>query len=777
MPPTLPNQESALRTFAPQPGHALPWILCGLVALELVFPTRALADACTGAIPTFGCKVNGLITVCSGTAGDDSIFGTGRADVILGGGGNDEIVGKGGDDLLCGGSGDDVIRAGGGSDVVEAGSGNDRVLGQGADDWIGGGDGDDILEGGFGDDVIDAGDGNDSALGQSGHDEIDGGAGEDVLNGGGGHDWLVGGSGFDSIDGRMGNDACGDRFDAIQNCESSAPGATASGPPPGPVPEGDIVPPPGSLSLPGSYRSLWREPVSVDASSWPRIDVTDPTQMAAHAGCEALDPRDRSQESDHSGFTCAADALAPGECLYFPAGTYNLGRYNPLSGDKCFLGEGPGRTIIELPNGADTYGNTTCFGGNIWAFCPNAFPTQIGRVTGGNFAGRITVTLSSAAGLSAGDWIRLESDYPAGVEESFQGIREVSWGQFARVIAISGRQVTFDEPLREKLGPNPVVKKVQALGPVIVESLSLRYASSVGGPTNEMLATRYVEHLQIRDVEFGESWAGVASLSYLGAYIEGNVFGDQRKNVQYNKAVLNLIFNAQRGVIENNRFETPEVAIELQMGAALNVVGYNLIEPPNTTIVGLGLVRCDRGIFLHGNATRWNLIEGNDSSCTIQHDQFWGQSRYSLLYANRVFAPNESILTGISVEDVSSSNRTSIAPFTAYVLNSTDELRSAGAEPPRGIDLESPGAWIEKNLVASRLVSGEEPSATVRDNAVGVDSMNCSGESLPSSFYWSRVPPWWTSGTCSFLKGEGQGIGACGDDLSAPLCQLPAANL
>ena len=79
------------------------------------------------------------LDICTGTAGNDKMFGSNQADYILSSSGDDYILGWNGSDYLNGGGGNDIINGGEGGDVIE------------------GGNGEDILNGGPGNDIIFAG--------------------------------------------------------------------------------------------------------------------------------------------------------------------------------------------------------------------------------------------------------------------------------------------------------------------------------------------------------------------------------------------------------------------------------------------------------------------------------------------------------------------------------------------------------------------------------------------------------------------------------------------
>jgi Ca2+-binding RTX toxin-like protein len=109
------------------------------------------------------------MTVYTGDAGDNLIYGGGGDDVFHGGDGNDTFYGNDGADQLYGEAGADTLDGGRGNDVFFGGDGNDSLSDSGlGDDQMFGGAGDDNLsirreigELGLSNVVLDGGDGND----------------------------------------------------------------------------------------------------------------------------------------------------------------------------------------------------------------------------------------------------------------------------------------------------------------------------------------------------------------------------------------------------------------------------------------------------------------------------------------------------------------------------------------------------------------------------------------------------------------------------------------
>jgi Ca2+-binding RTX toxin-like protein len=93
------------------------------------------------------------VVVPAGTAGNDSLYGTGRDDVINGLEGSDTLYGYSGNDTLYGGTGNDTLSGGVGNDTLDGGTGNDTLSGGVGNDTLDGGTGNDILQGETGNDT------------------------------------------------------------------------------------------------------------------------------------------------------------------------------------------------------------------------------------------------------------------------------------------------------------------------------------------------------------------------------------------------------------------------------------------------------------------------------------------------------------------------------------------------------------------------------------------------------------------------------------------------
>jgi Ca2+-binding RTX toxin-like protein len=83
--------------------------------------------------------------LCTGTNGDDNMYGTEGLDSMLAEGGNDVLIGYGGNDGLNGGTGNDQIDGGDGNDLMTGSAGFDKFWGELGNDSYEGGPNNDIM--------------------------------------------------------------------------------------------------------------------------------------------------------------------------------------------------------------------------------------------------------------------------------------------------------------------------------------------------------------------------------------------------------------------------------------------------------------------------------------------------------------------------------------------------------------------------------------------------------------------------------------------------------
>jgi hypothetical protein len=158
------TSEASHEASGRRPMRAIIIAAAIILGLGMTVPTATLAaPSCDGRPATI-----------VGTAGDDSISGTGSNDVVVARGGDDDVWGSGGSDIICGGKGDDRLEGAGGDDHLLGNAGEDVLQGDLGDDRLEGGYARDYLNGGAGDDRLAGGRGIDACLQASGRGRLTG---------------------------------------------------------------------------------------------------------------------------------------------------------------------------------------------------------------------------------------------------------------------------------------------------------------------------------------------------------------------------------------------------------------------------------------------------------------------------------------------------------------------------------------------------------------------------------------------------------------------------
>ncbi len=296
---------------------------------------------------------------------------------------------------------------------------------------------------------------------------------------------------------------------------SEAPGSAADSrlPSPGPPPSspGDRQPspaPPARAASPFNPRPSFRTPPA-DATAAPRAPAVTtrgkPSKLWGVNG-EEWTPASRLPDFSFAGYRCggtpvpdipvATDATkhgakgdgsaddteaiqaaidaTPRGAVLLPAGRYVVTRELTIrTGGVVLRGEGPGRTVLVCPKSlAEVHGAAVVDATKSkWAFS-GGFVTMRGSSHGSRAAdvaepakrGDTAIVLSDAAAFKPGDFIRLTMNNAASLGRHLHGDRfdagEATFKEkkmfmdwVARVVAVDGRRVTLDRPLRLDLRP------------------------------------------------------------------------------------------------------------------------------------------------------------------------------------------------------------------------------------------------------------------------------------------------------------------------------------
>ena len=268
---------------------------------------------------------------------------------------------------------------------------------------------------------------------------------------------------------------------------------------------------------------------------------------------------------DTGAFQDAIDAARPGEAVYAPAGTYDFdGMLEIRKGDISVQGDGPDRTVLnfrrsltEITGAASSTGtlypldDPDCMNvepppvvdGESWSFVggliwiegqdPIDSTTKLADVVQPASRGERTLTLSSAAGITAGMWIRLtETDPPRTGSGTSSLVRHLHGdlvgggceqnGRMlvdfrSRVLSVAGSRVTLERylPVDVRASWRPEIHRFEpTVQDVGIEDLALRFpATTYPGHFNEQgfnaIYLLHVVNSWVRNVDILNSDSGV----------------------------------------------------------------------------------------------------------------------------------------------------------------------------------------------------------------------------------------------------------------------------
>jgi len=517
----------------------------------------------------------------------------------------------------------------------------------------------------------------------------------------------------------------------------------------------------GSLTLPAARVPDWLEvePLLPDTASWQRVPVP------------AVDCAD-SPVSDRFALAAALASAPARSVLVLDGGgcIYNIeSELRPARSELVIRGAGADETIL-LTRGHQIL--------NV-----NAGSFETARAWTAGFAmGTRTLTLASAAGLAIGDFVKLSASLPAGAVA-----RQGHHGFIAKIASVSGSQITLDVALPTSFETSgQTVARFVPLRHLGFENLTLRHAA----PSQDMayrnhLSLRGVVESWVTGVRFEGVWSHAAWLSNAArVLVRGNLFSDQQKPDPWNKGSFRLGQDTYGNQIEANAFRDTEVSIEIENGAAHNIIAYNYIADPDGP--------CERGLFLHNDYAAANLFEGNDSACPAQWDDYWGSSGpHNTFFRNRLRA-GAAMLQGQHVGRLGGEYVRGLEHLAYNLLANHVVDLAGGPQPSQNVDSHGRDFWIERNVytglcnlaqsagsVAPECASSGAPFAvntTWRSNHNGSSAPSSwSTLSIPASLYRAQAPSWWCSESGSFPN-----VGAPSDDASGgPLAypKLPAQRL
>ena len=603
------------------------------------------------------------------------------------------------------------------------------------------------------------------------------------------------------------------------------------------------------------YPADWYE--DIDTSAWTVVNVSANS-------CDD-NPTDNDHSAINTAITNAARRsviLLQGNCVYNLSGRINITRdlvvlrgAGTQDGSSTTLkyhgADGSPGLLIGLnehrPNGNLNSGGARQSSVN-W--------------TGGYTRGTTVIQLSSVTGISVGSYLLLSSGYPT--EASYEGDPTNSATNFhnehpgfnylAKVTDIAGLDVSIDRPLpADYSAPLDIWETGYVAGAnnhlayiwdnrienVGVEDLIIVDSNpeAIGQNTGTFLEGAI--HSWITGVVFKDhnSTFLLVLWSYRNLF-RGNTFQDLHfPLMQANNHSAIVVNQSSDNVFENNAFlnQVPR-GITFQLTATRNVFAYNFMDDPGVrpsnftfpsgtnpaSLVGTlapGGTGTDangrtynlchdltpggggRSVFHHGGYTHSTIVEGNDATCKMELDIYWGrQGRYITYYRNRIRSGDGGSMGRIGTEQFG------IHGFQQSYVNyigNTSQYMNTNGNGNFALDDGDSFTHGEYNVIrtscrlqqlsgnvdsqcasgngagANGVIDSPVPAAEATvwtNNHVGSSALSAwSSVNAPNSLVYSAPPSWWCQESCPFDGNTG--IGAFGDDFTngeASLCMLPA---
>ena len=569
----------------------------------------------------------------------------------------------------------------------------------------------------------------------------------------------------------------------------------------------------------------------VDTSSWTVIDMTNGTGGGSAAGAMAalgctganIATADDSID-DADAIRCAIANLpgSGGRVLYLPAGQFDL---TSSGGTSCWFTLSRSQTVLRGAGRAATklFGNSAPGSGLPFWFGPTCndsinYSTTNSTTWTPKTAGQTVITLGSSAGYAIGDWIYLprseDCHGDVGVYEDCHEVRKIT--------NVSGNDVTLNFPTRDDVSGLGAVNagKITPTYQIGVEDVHLKhnYQTVIYG------VAEFNRCLQCwmtgSKVERGfQSLLELNHSAYV--WISGNIF-ERTMNVNHSNRGIRLQALSESW-IENNALINMPIGIEMDViGSQGTQFLFNYMKNPpgqqttcqpssgvdecthnGTTCICYGgaqpaATRCydgydntSRHIFFHGFRSRWNLLEGNDTTCRVQWDAFWGNPGPGNVWHR---GRTRRIATQARLYDTGCLGQEFGTGYEKFIVLGYHSPLLQSCIDSSGIDQGGTDQWHEKNIAP---VDCFRTTASTANGTVDCGLSGGSGSSTnqftdvreldaapaawidtevyPSSFSYESAPSWWCQEACSW-DAEG-GIGAFGDDYnvgSPNYCKLPA---
>ncbi|HUV97607.1 MAG TPA: hypothetical protein VMV98_09075 [Acidobacteriaceae bacterium] len=348
----------------------------------------------------------------------------------------------------------------------------------------------------------------------------------------------------------------------------------------------------------------------------------------------------------------ALASCPPGETVYLAEGRYSLAGTIHVPSNVTLRGAGADRTVLDAV-GRDLRYAVELGSGSV-AYIPV-------RIIAGATAGSTSIQVASLAGINVGKYLVIaETNNPLYVTaQGSEGVcrwcdgdwsrtGSFSRGQIVAVTAVNGNTVRISPGLYGNYTQAPfAVAFTMSASHAGVEDLQVR-ANNSGSDANFGLTAcafcwlKGVE-ANFTDGDYAEVFWGyrdeIRDSYFSNAFIHQPGLHD---------ADLHIGYKTSASLVENNIFERAHRSIEVDWGAAGNVVAYNFTtgefdSQAREFVLG--------GIFFHGAHPQFNLLEGNVLT-QIQQDATWGSSSHTTAFRNWIVGTNRYCTPGVGREEV-----------------------------------------------------------------------------------------------------------------------------
>ena len=409
--------------------------------------------------------------------------------------------------------------------------------------------------------------------------------------------------------------------------------------------------------------------------------------------------------------------MASGAVL-LPAGTYLLRSGVTLKSGVVLRGEGKERThlIVNAPK--------STWNGAIGAH--GRYVSDEIAIVDGARVGSTRITVADAAGIAPGAVVHIYADNDPEVmytEPKWnQSWAALAVGQILEVVAIQGRTLLLDGPLRmtleRRLGP-----RLRVVAPLSDFGIERLHISRLDQAEDYIISLSLAQRGWIRECE--TAWATRAHIDVATSReitVRSNDLHHAHDYGDGGHGYGIAVSRTNDSLVEDNLIYMTRHALMVSLGSNGNVFAYNYSRDHQVVEPGLA------DMVVHGHYAHTNLFEGNVGD-SLRVADWWGPAPHITLYRNRM-------RHYIAVHDHSH--------FATVVANTV--LDDAD------IEVKSD---VENALVADNLVAGRLPDGDI-------------GGSLPPSLWRAQPPPYW---------GERPWPCTGADvDRKLPLCHLPAQD-